>query len=132
MVPAHVKKEEEPIINTGKRYTKKSMVKYWSKTKKTLYRTPNSSWDLRNNDMLYISKFRGKWFIQKYIDGKQERFCVPCDDLEWVKKERDWLVECDWDWDAIVNQDYDKYTFLGIPLNVKNGRIMVEGGLTYV
>lgn len=88
--------------------------------------------NLEENDMLYISNFRGKWFIQKQLNGTQERFCIPCDDLEWVKKERDWAFKCDWDWDAIVNQDYDEYMVLGKPVSVKNGRIMIEGALTYV
>lgn len=75
------------------------------------------------NDMLYISHGRSKYFIQKSIGSSVEIFSLQTNDLEWLKKERDWMVECDWDWDRIVEQDYDEYCFMGEPLKVVNGRI---------
>jgi hypothetical protein len=73
--------------------------------------------DNKVNDMLYISHGRsGDYFIQKSNGSSVEIFSIQTNDLEWLKKERDWMVECEWDWDRIVEQDYDEYCFLGQPL----------------
>lgn len=80
--------------------------------------------DIRVNDMLYITGKMDKYYIQKSIDSGVEIFSVQTSDLEWLKKERDWMVECNWDWDCIVNEDYDEYLFMNEPLTIVNGRII--------
>jgi len=79
--------------------------------------------DINVNPMLYIANAGDKYYIQKSRNGDVEIFSVQTTDLEWLKKERDWMVECNWDWDCIVNEDYDEYMIMNEPLTIQDGRI---------
>ena len=57
--------------------------------------------------MKYIKRMpNGKYSIQKYINGEYSHFGT-FDTLEEAIRERDICVECDWDYDLIVERNVD-------------------------